>query len=145
MPFYSYLCKCGHSYEEMKMISDPFPEKCPECGRKYGHGFEQDYQKFNITGTVYGDPKTVGQQAELNEKRAGKEQVEKIFEEATKTHEFKGKLPKNAKLVNRDKNEIPWYRSGKIPGTKKREKPLDTKKLDTSEKVQKYINTGETE
>jgi putative FmdB family regulatory protein len=33
MPTYDYTCEsCGHCFEVFKAISEPDPEKCPECG-----------------------------------------------------------------------------------------------------------------
>ncbi|MGE5326259.1 MAG: FmdB family zinc ribbon protein [Deltaproteobacteria bacterium] len=35
MPIYEYQCqKCGFQFEKLQRLSDPPPNKCPECGGK---------------------------------------------------------------------------------------------------------------
>jgi putative FmdB family regulatory protein len=38
MPLYEYECDaCGHRFELIQKLSDPPPDKCPECGRPKLH------------------------------------------------------------------------------------------------------------
>lgn len=33
MPIYAFQCStCGHAFDRLQKLSDPDPEKCPECG-----------------------------------------------------------------------------------------------------------------
>ena len=33
MPIYAFRCAaCGHSFDRLQKLSDPDPERCPECG-----------------------------------------------------------------------------------------------------------------
>lgn len=138
MPNYAYVChKCKHRFENHHLMSEPHPEKCPSCEEPYGKEFQQDWSQSNTTSIVYGDPKTVGQQAELNAKRLGKDGVQQLFEES-KNKDFSGMLPKKAGIKEKE-NKLPWFRSGEVPGLPKQEKPLDLKKMDTQEKIDKYI------
>ncbi len=73
---------------------------------------------------------TFGQQSEYNYKKLGKEQAAKMKEEH---HTASKKIKPDS--------EIPWWRDGSIPGTKRLEKPLDVRKIKDTEK---YIMTGET-
>ena len=139
MPNYAYIClKCNHSFEEHHLMSELHPAHCPSCNEPYGQDFQQDWSKSNNTGIVYGDPKTVGQQAELNAKKLGKEGVKKLFEETNKNKDFSGMLPKKGQ-VKKKEGALPWYRSGEVPGLPKMDKPLDIKKVDSKEKAEKYI------
>lgn len=72
MPTYDYECqKCGNKFEYFKTISEPDPEKCPECKGKIkrligtgagiifkGSGFyETDYKKKKSKGDESGSSK----------------------------------------------------------------------------------------
>jgi hypothetical protein len=117
----------------------PHPAACPKCGTAYGKGFEQDYAQFRVTGTVYGDPKTVGQQAELNAKRLGNEQTQLLWErEQNRMSEYAGPLPPGAKPITGEAVTPPW-RDGSW-GIKPLDKPLD---LGAVKNTTKYIETGE--
>jgi hypothetical protein len=111
------------------------------CGIPYGDCFNQVYGSQGQVSIVYGSPTTIGQQAELNAKRLGKEKMEQVKEEMRNRPrpDFTGKLPKGAKL-NTTKSKTPWWREGKVAGLKKMDKPLD---LDKVKDTRKYIDTGE--
>lgn len=37
MPIYEYRCShCGHQFERLQKMSDPDPERCPDCGVEGG-------------------------------------------------------------------------------------------------------------
>lgn len=135
------MCRaCGHAFDQFKSLLAPHPEKCPPCGEPYGRAFQQDWGQFRVTGTVYGDPKTLGQQAELNEKRMGREQTQRLWEgEQRRLTEYTGPLPEGARPIQSTGETPPW-RDGSF-GTPAKDKPLD---LSQVRNVQKYVETGET-
>ena len=63
MPIYEYRCShCGHQFERLQKMSDPDPERCPECAEegtvtrlisavgfrlKGGGWYETDFKKGN--------------------------------------------------------------------------------------------------
>jgi hypothetical protein len=117
----------------------PHPDKCGKCGEAYGQRFGQDYAQFRVTATVYGDPKTVGQQAELNEKRMGGELTQRLWEDQkSKVRAYSGPLPDGARPIT-DPGETPPWRDGSM-GLAPLEKPLDLTKV---KDVNKYVRTGE--
>jgi putative FmdB family regulatory protein len=139
MPTYEYECdKCSHHHEEFRGLSEPHPTKCPGCSEAYGDAYHQVYHPG--IAIVYGQPTTVGQQAEINAKRVGKERLQEIAAEENAKRGFTGKMPKNGKLV-KQKGATPWWRQGKVAGLAPMDKPLDLKKVAN---VQKYVETGET-
>lgn len=100
-------------------MSEPHPTACPEC--KSEEHFRRVYGC--PVGLVYGDPTTVGQQAELNAKRLGKEQLQKMYEEDCRR---RGVPTREEQKANR-----PWWRTS--------DKPLDLSKIkDPAE----YIRSG---
>lgn len=140
MPTYEYACdNCSHGYEEFRSISKPHPKKCPKCKQPYGDKFRQVYGTPNFI--MANQPTTVGQQAEINAKRMGKERMQ-MMQDAAKQRKskFKGKLPAGAKINTTGSDEPPWFRSGVIKGTEKLAKPLDVSKIKDTEK---FIRTGE--
>lgn len=130
MPRYSYACgKCEHKFEDYHLMSEPHPKKCPACGK---NSLGQSFDNHNITGVVYGNPTTIGQQAELNTKRLGREQHQRMVEQDFQSRKLKS--PTEPKV------ETPWYRSGCIDGLEKLDKPLELSKI---KDTKKYIETGE--
>lgn len=141
MPTYEYHCdKCEHHFEEFKGLTEPHPAKCPSCKVKYGDKFHQVYHAG--IAIVYGNPTTFGQQAEINERRLGKEQMaikaEMALPENRKAKSLK--MPKGAKRINKAGAKLPWWRSGDVPKLSKMAKPLDLKNVPN---VQKYIESGD--
>lgn len=144
MPTREYQCdECGHSFEDFFYpISADHPNKCPECGEVYGDLFRQVYQGGGGScGVIYGSPSTFGQQAELNAKRMGKEQMQLMAEEA-KARRKKGSRVINGVERKRDTTEAetPWWRTGEVAGLPAMEKQLDLRKISDPKK---YIETGE--
>lgn len=99
-----------------------------------------------MAGAVYGDPKTVGQQAELNAKRLGKEQVA-LMEEKYEREKQERRAKRAMKLAEKVGGTVdptppgtPWWRSGELPGLEKMDKPLDVSKL---KDPTHYVLTGE--
>lgn len=140
MPRYLHHCDaCGNSHDDFRAMSDPSPTECPTC-RAPEPAFHRVFEA--PMAIVKGNPKTFGQQAELNAERLGKEQLQKRLEEWEKPRPFTGKLPEGVKPASVDRKEIPlpFYRSGELSGLPKMEKPLDLKKV---KDVGKYIMTGE--
>jgi putative FmdB family regulatory protein len=143
MPTYQYKCDaCDVAYEDDHLMSEPHPTMCPACGEPYGERFGQDYANYNQIGIVKGNPTTLGQQAELNAKRLGKEQMQKMVEaEKQRISGWKGHRPKGSSVNTTGNGETPWFRAGEVPGLKKLDKPLNLKKIKDKKK---YIATGET-
>jgi putative FmdB family regulatory protein len=114
LPDYVFVCPdCDHAEELTQSIHDDLPVRCPECD---SDSYHQDYAGSLAADFCFvrGEPRTIGQIAEANNKRMGPELV------AKKTEELKG--PKKKK---------PWYRTS--------DKPLDVKNLN----VEHYIRTGQ--
>ncbi len=90
---------------------------------------------------TYDSPTTVGQQAEINARRVGKEQMQLMAEESkTRFSSFTGKLPDGASPL-KTAPETPWFRDGSVPGLAKLDKPLDVSKL---KDVRAYVEKGVT-
>lgn len=116
-------------------MSETPKKRCPSC--KKNKLFR--VVTGGIAGFVKGSPTTVGQQAELNLKKMGKEQAQKKAEEIREDKkESRLKLPGGAKKVERPK-ELPWWRSGEVSGFPRDAKPLDLKKV---QDVKRYIREG---
>lgn len=143
MPTYVYVCeRCGNQIEEVRSIHKPHRSRCPDCGAK-DPTFHQDFTQHRVN--VVGSPTTVGQQMERNEKRFGKELMQKKVEATISRRKRTGrglKLPEGARVIDASDAPIPWYRDGSVPGTKKLEKPLNINKMSDTQK-EKYIHTGE--
>jgi len=79
MPIYAFQCStCGHSFDRLQKLSDPDPEKCPECGAEtvkrqitapsfrlsgsgwYETDFKKDGKKRNLTEGGEGAKPKVG-------------------------------------------------------------------------------------
>lgn len=135
MPNYAYICVCKHAYEEFRSIMSAQPTKCPACGEAYGKGFQQDFGKCEVTTWVYGNPKTVGQLAEMNTKRL----KEQGGQEMAHDRNWTGPVPEGATVV-KEKGETPPWRDGSM-GIPAMDKPLN---LDKVKDVTKYVMTGDT-
>lgn len=68
MPTYSYICtKCNDEFEVTQSVKDSPLKKCPKCNRR-----SLERQIFApIVVSCRGEPKTLGQLAELNTKKQG--------------------------------------------------------------------------
>jgi hypothetical protein len=125
-------------------MSLPHPECCPGCGATAPH-FRQDFTRSRIIGLARGNPTTLGQQAELNSKRVGKERLAEMAQEdaqRVKGVRFSGKLPPGAKHNTTATGETPWFRDGSIAGVPALEKPLDMSRIQSPADAQSYIETG---
>lgn len=113
-----YICDaCDYHFEVEQDRDAPLKKKCPECGK---HELYQD-----LTGQhafIYQEPKTVGHLAERNTERAGKYELESA---RSKHRKVKKEKPKT------------WYN----PDGQDLKKDLSD--LNTVQKKQKYIMTGE--
>ena len=119
MPTYEFSCeKCKHSFEIFLSFSDKHPLKCPKC--KKGK-INQVFDGNTIICIKGGN--TIGQIGEANWKKHG------------------GKLKEEmAKKKEESESNIPWWRSGKIKGLDKSEKPLNLSKI---KNVKNYIEKGD--
>jgi hypothetical protein len=116
-------------------MSEPLPERCPNCGIEDETVFHQVYSGENFV-FCHQEPTTFGQQAEANAKRVGKEQMEKMAEEYKEAnHKAKMQnLPAGAKpMKDKYKAEKPWWRDT--------DQPLDVSKI---RDTKKYILEGKT-
>jgi putative FmdB family regulatory protein len=119
MPTYEFCCdSCNHNFEIFLSFSEKHPEKCPKCKKK------KLYQIFdgNIIICMKGGD-TIGQIGEKNWKKSGGKIKEEI-----------------AKKKEEEDSKIPWWRSGKVKGLKKSEKPINLSKV---KDVKSYIEKGE--
>ena len=120
IPSYQFICdNCDHGFDLFQGIKEELPKKCPQCKTKINNGFHQVYAAG--IAIVYNSPTTVGQQAEINEKRVGKEQLELMA-----AHDRKIR-----KMPEKKKDDSKWAFD---------DKPLDLKKI---KDVRKYVETGD--
>lgn len=81
MSWYRYYCNCGFEFEEERQIGTDHPD-CPKCNGKYGEELFQDYGN-QVLGHGF-IPITAGIQSEINKKRIGQEQLQKLEEKNQK-------------------------------------------------------------
>lgn len=87
MPIYEFRCQsCGHRFERLQKISEPDPERCPECGApevarlispaafrlKGGGWYETDFKKSNRRNVIEGQKSSKGEAGGDEKKPAGK-------------------------------------------------------------------------
>ena len=138
MPTYQFICEsCGELEEFTQSIHDDLPTACPSCGEAESSQFHQIYDGENFV-FCRGEPTTVGQQAEVNAKRVGKEQMAQMAEQydvSSRKGRETMKLPKGAKrLKEGTKYKRPWWRDT--------DKPLDVTKI---RDTKKFILEGKKE
>lgn len=136
MPTHEFKCdNCGHGFEFFaKVMGKGLPKECPQC-----NSTEEFYQVLGCPViSIRGNINTLGQLAEHNAKKMGKEQVQIKTEEAearTKDKKpFTGKIPKGARVAERVTEETPFWRE---EGTK----PLKISKM-SKKAVEKYVMEG---
>lgn len=146
MALYSMRCGgCGFEEDVYRSILEGPPERCPECGAAEADGYTQKWGELNAGGWVYGEDRIteLGQQAERNEKKLGKELTQKAFEsmktQKEEANPFAG-LP--GVKAGKPEGKTPWWRDGSVEGLPKKDRPVDAKKLDTPEKKERYIREG---
>src|SRR5579885_2787067 len=128
------------------MMNTDHPKKCPSCGCRFGKKFHQVLSGGNVIGRVYGEDRarTVGQQAEINAKRLGKEQLQLLAEAQKQKTPWTGPTPKKGVKPKEGaaeaKPQTPWWRDGSVPGLPKLDKPL---KLIKIKDTKKYIEEGQ--
>lgn len=147
MPIYPMRCRaCGYEGEEYRSIIQGPSENCPECNADESAGFTQNWEELNAGCWVYGEDRitTVGQQAEFNEKKLGKEQASKVWENTrTKKEEACpwAAIP-GTKVGKPVEGKTPWWRDGSVEGLPAKDKPVNVAKLNTQEKIDRYIMEG---
>ena len=139
MPTYEFSCQsCGHEHELVQSITLPLPERCPACGSvAYGQVY---------TGGMFcsckQDPTTVGQQAEINERREGRTRMQELVGRKKEVREQKAKA-RAEKLRKTGGTPIPLSGEDGIPfwraGLPDESKPLN---LNRVKDTKKYIETG---
>ena len=72
MPTYDYECEnCEHTFEIFQSFSEPQKKKCPACSK---------YKLYKVISEpiiiIKGVPSTLGQLAEKNSKRLGKNKIQ---------------------------------------------------------------------
>ncbi len=134
---YEYECQnedCGLLLEIRQSIHDKALVKCPVCKKR-----KLERLIFPAYGFVRQDPTTIGQLAERNMKRMGKEGVEKARRKLKAEQEqsrqaalveLEKSLPAGAKIKPQQEHK-PWY--GKLP---------ETLKEASSTKLNRYIREG---
>lgn len=112
MPVYHYNCECGYDDEVFHSIHEDIRTLCPECGL---HSM-----KVVIDTIPYGtvkEIKTLGQLADHNAKKMGKELVQKKMEEdgTAKKIEQKEKLATINKLAKLSpEKKVKYIETGKL-------------------------------
>ena len=98
MPTHLFHCDmCDKPHEFFLFITDPFPTQCPVCGagepsyRRVWHG------QAPMGFLKDAEPKTVGQLAERNARREGKERLELMAEERRRKKPWTG--PRGGKTL----------------------------------------------
>ncbi len=57
MPIYGYVCEeCGHQFDLLQKMSDPAPEKCPECGHEHVKKQLSTNTGFRLKGSGWHKP-----------------------------------------------------------------------------------------
>lgn len=122
MPRYDYECSaCEYAEEVFQSFNDEALTKCPSCKKKkYRRVISADALCVKLKPSIK-EVKTIGQAIERNEKKWGKELTELKREKES---------PKKKKPRKK-----PWY--GELP------KEAAAKVLNSKEKAEKYIQTGE--
>ena len=138
MPVYEFVCEtCRLNGELEQSITEPLPDTCPDCGENDPEKWHQVYDG-NIFIFCKGEPTTVGQQAEINARRVGKEQMAKMIEES-KVANHKGKrafkMPRGGTpTTERYEAKRPWWRPDS-------DQPLDVSKIKDKKK---FVLEGKT-
>lgn len=149
---YEYICDgCAVNFEVERSIHDALlGSTCPECGE------DSLRQVFgNPFMLIYSDPKTVGHLAARNTKKIGYAELQErqAIKKLEKIEALKRLEPKHKGevVIPKEQPRLPWWRSGKIPGLPKSEKPLDANKfvdkktgVEKTDVIKKYIETGNT-
>lgn len=136
MPTHEFKCdKCDHGFEFFaKVMGQELPKQCPKC--KCRKDFHQVLGCPVIS--IRGNLNTLGQLAEHNAKKMGKEQVQiKVDEAEARTKDkkpFTGKIPDGARPKERLNEETPFWRD---EGTK----PLKVGKM-SKKALEKYVMEG---
>ena len=136
MPFYDFTCdKCCYKEEICRSITEKLPTKCPNCRAK-SPAFHQIYGAPTLI--AYGNidqVTTFGQAAEINCRKAGKEQLQLMSEaEQARRREKRGRalrLPKGASYIDKPEGR-PWWRPHS-------DRVLDLKKARTDPKYSDII------
>ena len=118
MPTYQYQCEnCLYSFEKEQSFSEEHIKKCPSFKKN------NLYQVFSggLMNYVKGG-ETIGHISDANFKREGGKIKEKIAKEKQEADD-----------------KLPWWRSGKIKGLEKQEKPIN---LDKISNKNDYITKG---
>jgi putative FmdB family regulatory protein len=141
MPKYDYQCsKCNIIVTDFyKLMCDPHPTTCPECGKQ-----SLEHIIGEVQFMVYGEPTTLGHLAERNTAKMSKEELEERTEAANATKEGRrrvkremlrqsGNLPAGASIPEPSKQEA-WY--GKMT------KEVEQKVNSSGKAAAKYIMEG---
>lgn len=149
MPTYCLACsQCNHKYEIFQGITQKLPRKCPQCK---ANTVEQVFAGCSPTIVTYGNidtVTTVGQAAELNEKRLGKElmqqKIEDFQQSKRRARQQVLKLPQGAEKIKASR-ETPWWRpEGSKPKSMEElsKDPAYKEVIDTLDKSPLPINKG---
>lgn len=124
MPVYEYKCDaCKYCFEVEQSIHAKQKRTCPKCKKR------KLYQIFGTPYVYCYNVTTIGQWAEKNSKTKGKKKDEKSMREKIA----------DAGLSKQKEKDNPWWRSGKVKGLQKMNKPLNLNKI---KDAKKYIEEG---
>jgi putative FmdB family regulatory protein len=128
MPTYEYICdnsKCCYNFEIHQSMADDSLVECPECGNE-----TLRRKIFTPFCFVKGEPKTVGHIASRNTENMGRyEYDDRIAQRKNRVRKASDKLIEETGAKNIEHTgELPWWRSGKVPGLPREEKPITIEK-----------------
>lgn len=143
MPFYDMVCdNCGDEFEHSQSIHDELPKICLKCNQVTLRVIPSVPIAVICRPDLH-NAKEMGQVAEINAKRLGKEQMELKAEQLRKRRKDTLKLPRGAKKI-KPTDHVPWWRSdpsGKMLDLNKAKNDPDYKELieraDKSVKIKK--------
>ena len=140
MATYEYHCEaCGHEFETVQSMSEDSLVTCPKC--------ECDtlVKKICVPMVfIKGEPQTLGHQAARNTEKMGRYEYESAMEDrAKRIRQASDKMVEatGGKNVQHD-GTLPWWRSGKVPGLPREERPISPAK---AQKIIKELGITSTE
>lgn len=140
MPTYEYKCNaCSYSFREVQSIKAEALLTCLECGE---NALQRVFHAVPVLSR--GEPKTLIQQADRNEQKWGRQELEE------RRHKHKESGAAGRRAANRKKPKRPWWRKTEKVNTQLAdlapnvsiEKGKIVKSEPLTEKATDYIMTG---
>jgi putative FmdB family regulatory protein len=143
VPTYEYECDgCGHAFEQQQSFAEEPLTQCPVC--RVDSLRRVQFAPFFFVRDVT----TVGQLAEANTKRLGRDGLAErnaveAEQRAARKRQTAEKIAEatGGSVPDPVAPATPWWRSGEVPGTTRMDKPLDLSKV---RDLNTYVETGKT-